>query len=61
MENDKFYCYSKRLYHFIKAFDTSYLYIGFNQNSHNKYYVFKKSEKLDRIITLYNSVKHSIN
>lgn len=61
MGNEKFYCYSKRLFHFIKAFDISYLYIGFNPNSHNKYYVFEKSEKLDQIISLYNSVKHSIN
>lgn len=53
-----FYCYSKRLFHFIKAFDISYLYIGVNTNSKQKYYAFEKSKKLDDIIAFYNTVKH---
>ena len=55
-----FYCYSDRLFHFIKAFSVDYISIGVNKNTHKKYHVFEKSEKLDKIIALYNSVKHSI-
>ncbi len=56
-----FYCYSKRMAHFIRAFDIKYINIGINKRTNVKYYVFTKSEKLDKIIELYNKVKHSIN
>lgn len=55
-----FYCYSMRMSHFIRAFGVKYLNIGFNAKSKMKYYVFEKSERLDKIIELYNKVKHSI-
>lgn len=55
-----FYSYSIRLSHFIRAFDIKYINIGFNAKSGQKYYVFEKSEKLDRVIELYSKVKHSI-
>lgn len=55
-----FYCYSSRLAHFIRAFDVRYMDVGLNAKSGNKYYVFEKSEKLDKIINLYNQVKHSV-
>lgn len=59
--NNYFYCYSKKLYHFICAFDVRFLNVGINKNTNRKYYVFEKSEKIDKIINLYNQVKHSIN
>lgn len=46
--------------HFIRAFDVRYINIGTNQNTHTKYYVFEKSERLDRIIELYNKVKYLV-
>ena len=55
-----FYCYSSRMAHFIRAFDVKYLDVGFNAKSATKYYVFEKSERLDKIIELYNSVKYTI-
>ena len=58
MENDKFYCYSTRLSYFIRSFNIKYLYVGINKNTKAKYYIFKKSERLDKIIELYNNVKH---
>ena len=58
--NQYFYCYSDKLFHFIKAFGMNYLYIGANKNTNQKYHVFEKSERLDNIIALYNNVKHSI-
>jgi len=57
---NKFYCYSKRLFYFIRSFGIDYLSSGINGNSRNKYYVFEKSQRLDKIIALYNTVKHSI-
>lgn len=55
-----FYCYSSRMSYFIRAFNVKYIDIGLNAKSGTKYYVFEKSEKLDRIIELYNKVKYSI-
>ena len=55
-----FYCYSMRMSHFIRAFGIKYLDVGFNAKSGMKYYIFEKSERLDKIIELYNKVKHSI-
>ena len=46
--------------HFIRAFNIKYIDVGFNAKSKTKYYVFEKSEKLDKVIELYNSVKHTI-
>lgn len=56
-----FYCYSKRMSHFLRAFDERYVEIGINPSRNTRYYVFEKSERLDKIIELYNSIKHSIS
>lgn len=58
--NDKFYCYSKRMRYFIMSFGLRYIDFGVNKNTKAQYYVFEKSKKLDKIIDLYNSAKHSI-
>ena len=55
-----FYCYSKRLSYFIRAFDIHYVSTSINQNTKVTYQVYPKSEKLDKVITLYNEVKHKI-
>ena len=55
-----FYCYSMKMSHFIRAFNIKYIDVGFNAKSKTKYYIFEKSEKLDKVIELYNSVKHTI-
>lgn len=57
---NKYYCYSDRLFHFIKSFSINYISVGINKNTKNRYYVFEKSERLDKIIELYNKVKYSI-
>ena len=58
--NQYFYCYSKRMAHFIRAFDIRYVNVGINEKTNTKYYVFNKSERLDKIIQLYNSVKYTV-
>lgn len=58
--NEYFYCYSKRMAHFIRAFDIRYVNVGVNEKSNTKYYVFIKSERLDKVIQLYNSVKYTV-
>ena len=60
MANDKFYCYSRHLRLFLQAFDEKYIESGVNTNTNTVYYIFPKSERLDKIIVLYNSVKNSI-
>ena len=59
--NDNFYCYSLRLYHFLSAFGETCHASKVNAVSKNRYWIFKKSERLDRIINLYNEVKHTIS
>lgn len=56
--NNIFYCYSKKLSYFIRAFDISYIDIGIHPITKVKYYMFYKSERLDKIIRLYNEIKH---
>ena len=58
MDNNSFYCYSKRLTYFIRSFNIKYLSVGINKNSNTKYYIFEKSDRLDAIIQLYNEIKH---
>lgn len=62
MENNvNFYCYSLRLYHFLSAFGEVCYISKINSTSQNRYWVFRKSERLDNIIKLYNEVKHKIS
>ena len=58
--NNILYCYSKKLSHFIRAFGVRYINSGINQKTKVKYYTFEKSERLDKIIELYNKVKHLV-
>lgn len=60
MENQNFYCYSLRLYHFLCAFGEICTASKINAVSKNRYWVFRKSKRLDDIINLYNEVKYSI-
>lgn len=56
--NNNFYCYSKKLSHFIRAFDVPYIDIGIHPTTKVKYYIFTKSKRLDKIIALYNEIKY---
>ncbi|MBS7122889.1 DUF5659 domain-containing protein [Faecalibacillus intestinalis] len=58
--NNYFYCYSKRLAHFIMAFGIRYKEKSVNQNSQMPYYKFEKSKRMDQIIELYKKVIHTI-
>ena len=46
--------------YFIRSFGIRYVSIGINKKTNTKYYAFEKSERLNKIIELYNQVKHSI-
>lgn len=58
--NDIFYCYSKKLRFFIQSFGVDYIDRNVNKNTNVTYWTFKKSDALDKIILLYNKVKHTI-
>lgn len=58
--NDNYYCYSLRQFHFISAFGERCYVSKINSVSKNRYWIFKKSERLDKIIQLYNECKHKI-
>ena len=61
MENkENFYCYSLRLFHFISAFGETCYASKINAISGKRYWVFKKSTRLDDIIKSYNQLKHNI-
>lgn len=55
-----FYCYSICLYHFLAAFSERCYSSRINKNSNHRYWVFKKSERLDKLIEAYNGMKHKI-
>jgi len=56
-----FYCYSYRLFHFLSAFSEKCTDSRINSKSGRRYWVFSKSERLDRIIAAYNEMKHKFN
>ena len=59
MENkENFYCYSLKLFHYISAFGEKCYTSRINTVSGKRYWVFKKSNRLDEIINSYNAVKH---
>lgn len=53
-----FYCYSLKLFHFLSAFSEKCYISKINKVSNTRYWVFRKSERLDNLIDLYNDVKH---
>ncbi len=57
-ENENYYCYSFRLYHFLRAFSEKCMDSQIHQKTQRRYWVFHKSERLDRLIAAYNSMKH---
>lgn len=59
-QNNTFYCYSLRLFHYISAFGEKCLGSKINARSKKRYWVFEKSERLDKIIKHYNAAKYSI-
>ena len=59
--NNYFYCYSLKLFHYISAFGIKCYGSKINSLSGKRYWVFKKSQKLDDIITSYNEVKHKFS
>ena len=60
MEKNKlFFCYSLKLFHYLSAFGEKCIVSKVNSKSGNRYWVFEKSERLDKIIASYNEVKHS--
>lgn len=58
---DNFYCYSLKLFHYISAFGIKCYASKINSLSGKRYWVFKKSKKLDEIIVSYNKVKHNFS
>lgn len=60
-QNDLFYCYSLKMFHFISAFGEKCYGSHVNSVSKNRYWTFKKSKRLDEIIEFYNQSKHKFN
>lgn len=56
-----FYCYSLRMFHYLCAFREECLASRINKVSGKRYWVFRKSERLDRIIDSYNRVKYDFS
>lgn len=56
-----FYCYSLKLYYFLRAFSEECVTSKINSRSGNRYWVFNKSNRLDKLIQTYNSMKHIYN
>lgn len=55
-----FYCYSKKLSHFIMAFDIPYVSKSTNKRTGTPYHTFEKSERLDKVIALYKAIIHAV-
>lgn len=58
---DVFYCYSDRLFCWLKALRFRYKWHGINSSTNKDFWTYEKSEKLDEAINLYNSMKYKFN
>ena len=56
--NNYFYCYSKRMSLFLRSMKEEYLTTDKNKNTNVKYWTFQKSERLDKLIELWNKIKN---
>lgn len=56
--NKNFYCYSKRMSLFLRSMKEKYIASGINQRTHVRYWTFQKSERLDMLIEIWNSIKN---
>lgn len=61
VENTNFYCYSLKLFHYLCAFGEKCFASRINNVSGNRYWIFKKSARLDEIIKSYNDMKHKFS
>lgn len=57
--NNYFYCYSKRMSLFLRSMKENYLSVGINKKTNTKYWIFQKSERLDKLIELWNKIKNT--
>jgi hypothetical protein len=46
--------------YFLKSMDFSFDDKNVNLNTNTKYWTFKKSDKLDKALILWNDIRHSI-
>ena len=43
---------------FLRSMKEEYITVGVNQKTHVRYWTFRKSERLDMLIELWNSIKN---
>ena len=56
-KNSFFHCYSFNLYHFLKSQGFYYIKKSKNKRNNLTYFTFKKSDRLNRAITVWNELK----
>lgn len=56
-DTTNFFCYSIELFHFLSAFYEKCYTSKINSKSRNRYWIFRKSERLDKLIELFNETK----
>lgn len=57
-DNINFFCYSRELHHFLAAFREKCYNSKINSNTKHRYWIYKKSSRLDELIKFYNEVKN---
>lgn len=53
-----FYCYSRSLRLFLNSFGIDYIATSVNRNSNKQFWTFPKSDKLNKLIDLWQSLQH---
>lgn len=62
MNKDKyFYCYSIKLFHFLKLKKFRYICKGFNERTNKNYWVFERDESLLNALTEYDQVRNFLH
>lgn len=57
-QDESFFCYSKNLYHFLSLNNVRYIYTRVNNKSGFKYWLYKKTPELDRVLDKWERYKN---
>lgn len=60
VKKDVYYCYSIKLFHFLKVNGFFYIYKEKHHTTNKFYWVFERNEELDQALTEYSKVRDTL-
>ena len=57
MSNEYLYCYSPRLFSFLRERGQRYICVGINENTGGRFWLFRKTAEVRRLLDEYDRMK----